>query len=169
MAEIERQLGGAARQVAPISWLADLFTSRQLEEQPASQYLAQSPYYKKHFWDLPENSEMDVDSSHFDGETFEEFDARCPADPWRNDNEGLQQRFMDIFNDVLTYFGLSQSRIALATESTADERDDVWYSYDEPGAEDPPHFSTRPDIVLLGEDVRQLNRALDSYTRTVEA
>ena len=104
-----------------------------------------------------------------DERAVEETDAPWTSseDPWQNENECLQQRFMDIFNDILDYFGLGTSRRALATESTNDEEDDVSYEYQATCPDAPPRFSTRPDIILLGEDSRQLPRPLDTYNRTM--
>jgi len=186
MAEIEQQLQGAARQIAPSDWLAKLFSARQIDEKSASDYLTQSAYYKGAKWDLVEDTDevpgryyeddcSDSDEDEDDVEEAEEAGEEAivyvPVDPWQNGNDRLQQRFMDIFNDVLFYFGLGTSRTVLATESTDDEYDDIFYPFDNRDccSSSPPHFSTRPDLVLLGEDARQLPRALDWYSRSMSA
>ena len=78
----------------------------------------------------------------------------------------IQHRFMDIFNDVFDFFGLGKMRKALATQSTDDERDDNYFDYNKLYL-DTPHFSTRPDLVMLGQDARLLPRAVDTYTRSM--
>ena len=155
---------GGARQAAPTNWLASLFSARNGDARSASTYAAQSPYYVDGKWDVPEGHWWDAEADKLDGESDEDYQERRPIDTWKGANEYLQQRFMDIFNDVLLYFGLSEAHKALATESTDDEYDDIGHEYDKPGC-DPPNFSTRPDIVILGEDVRQLPRVVDSYSR----
>lgn len=72
---------------------------------------------------------------------------------------------MDIFNDVLLYFGLNHSRKTLATGAAVEEEDDVHYRYDWRDCWRPPRFSMRSDVVILGEDARELPRPLDSYHR----
>ena len=79
-----------------------------------------------------------------------------------------QQRYMDIFNDIFEHFGLRDTRKVLATQSTDDERDDNRFDYDKISM-NTPHFSTRPDLVVLGHDPRLLPRAVDSYTRSMSA
>jgi len=177
LADIEKQLEGATRRVNPSEWLTTLFSARCIDDKTASAYLSQSPYYKNAKWDLPqEDMDWDESARSFeydnpeDSEDGEENGGNEEAetstvDPWQIENERLQQRFMDIFNDVLFYFGLGTSRRVLATESTDDEEDDIFYKYDAAWSEGPPHFSTRPDLLFLGEDVCQLPRALDSYGR----
>ena len=68
---------------------------------------------------------------------------------------------MDIFGDIIHYFGFGDTRRALATEATSDERDDIYLSYD--NAWHDPEFSTRPDLIILGHDSKQLPRPLGSY------
>jgi len=110
-------------------------------------------------YDEPEDTEDGEDNGE------KEETETSAVDPWQNENERLQQRFMDIFNDALFYFDLGTSRKALATESTDDEEDDIFYKYDSSSSEIPPRFSTRPDLLFLGEDVHQLPRTLNSYGR----
>jgi len=181
LAEIEKQLQGATRRVNPSNWLTALLSSRCIDDKTASAYLLQSPYYKGSKWDLPEEDEdwdesersfeYDEPEDTEDGEGDEgNAEAETGAvDPWKIENERLQQRFMDIFNDILLFFGLGASRRVLATETTDDEEDDIFYQYDASWSEGPPRFSTRPDLLLLGEDVRQLPRSLDSYDRGMSA
>ena len=71
---------------------------------------------------------------------------------------------MDILNDILHYFSLAESRRALATEPTTDERDDTLLEYDDDF--DTPEYSTRPDLIILGHDSKHLQRAVDLYTPT---
>jgi len=82
-------------------------------------------------------------------------------DVWKKFNDRVQHRFMDIFGDIIHYFGFGDARRALATEATNDERDDIFLNYD--NAWHDPEFSTRPDLVILGHDSKQLPRPLDFY------
>ena len=68
---------------------------------------------------------------------------------------------MDIFNDVIHYFGFGAARRALVTEATKDERDDICLDYDNCYRD--PDYSTRPDLIILGQDSKQLPGSLDSY------
>ena len=182
LAEIEKQLQEPVQHVRPVEWLTRLFSGRHIDEESASEYLAQSPYFKDAKWDLPEEEEDSSDDEksfgyydpHSDDEDTsegytdeEEQEENLPVDPWQSDNERLQHRFMDMFNDVLDYFGLGSSRRALSTESTDDEYDDIFYRFDDEDTRNPnpPKFSTRPDLLLLGEDARQLPRSLSTYNR----
>lgn len=81
-----------------------------------------------------------------DVDSKEGSEATWSGGPWRIESERLQERFVDIFNDVSSYFGLAISRSALATESSNDEEDDIFYEYDASRSENPPRFSTRPDF-----------------------
>ena len=163
---------GGARQLVPTDWLARLLSSREGDVKSATGpksadgYLLQSCYYNNDKWDIPQRLGADADAICLNEERDVDVDVdeRRPKDPWKSTNECLQQRFMDIFNDIFCYFGLGKTRKALATESTNDEYDDVHYRYEKECSRD-PHFSTRPDIVILGEDARQFPRPLDSYSR----
>jgi len=171
-------LQGRARLLVPTDWLAHLFSSREggiksaAGTETTNGYLSQSCYYNGDKWDIPQGLEADADAICLDEESDEESDEDLDVDgdelrqkdPWKSANECLQQRFMDIFNDIFYYFGLGKARKALATESTDDEYDDVHYRYEKVCSR-APHFSTRMDIAILGEDTRQLPRPLDSYSR----
>lgn len=115
--------------------------------------------------DDEEEDEDEDEEEDEDNDEEEDEDEDGWTDPWEEANDRLQQRLMDIFNDVLLYFGLNKSRKALATNATSDEQDDVHYRYEKRGAYGMPRFSTRPDLIVLGEDSRQLPRAIDSYHR----
>jgi len=98
-----------------------------------------------------EEEESDHDKSQYgsEEESFRlDFDESW-RDPWEDANDRLQQRFMDIFNNVLLYFRLNRSRKALATNATGNEEDDVYYRYEWRESRRPPRFSTRLDIVIL--------------------
>ena len=159
-------LQGTARlEAAPTERLANLFSSRQLDNHSPFEYLAQSNYYKNMAWDIPQDHAYDLEAEQFEHENLEDYEARRPKDPWKGANERLQQRFMDIFDDIPFYFGFSKTRKALATDSIEDEHDDIWYDYDDPSACDPPSFSTRPAIVILEKTTVSFPVHL---TRTVE-
>ena len=162
-------------------WLTNLFSLRKIDRTSACDYITQSPFHIGNSWDLPERTVEEFSSDNrspeslfysyycYDEDAFgrntcdrkRAVDAG-PVDKHQEDNDRLVQRFSDIVNDVLHYFGLQNKRYALGTDSTEDEYDDLYcsYRYDEP-----PQFSTRPDIVLLGEDDRHLPRKLESYNR----
>jgi len=152
---IEEELSPQTAQFAPGGWLANLFTHYGIEAQSSSTYLSQSAYYKSGRWDIPDD-EGELDNCWDD----EDHDL----DVLQVLNGRIQQRFMDILDDIIHYFGFAASRRALATEPTADERDDILLEYDDGFT---PEYSTRPDLVILGHDSKQLPRALDSYTATM--
>ena len=113
-----------------------------------------------------EEEEEEEGDDEDEDEDDDDDDGQGLEDPCEGDNNRLQQRFMDIFNDVLLYFGLNNARKAMATQPMDDEKDDIFYRYDyRDWARGPPRFSTRPDLVVLGEDSRQLPRPLSSYHR----
>jgi len=116
----------------------------------SSTYLNQSSYYKRSRWDLP----------HEDGGE-DCYGDEDDMDGWKKFNDRVQHRFMDIFNDIIHYFGFGDARRVLATEATKDERDDIYLNYDKNYR--PPKYSTRPDLAVLGHDLKQLPRSLDSY------
>ena len=89
-------------------------------------------------------------------------DQEGPLDRLKKFNDRVQHRFMDIFNDIIHHFGFLDARRALATEATSDERDDIYVNYAK-GYRD-PEYSTRPDLVILGQDPQQLPRSLESYS-----
>ena len=149
---IEEELEGFATQIAPTGWLSTLFTRHDIEAQSSSTYLEQSSYYKCGRWDFPD------DKGELEHCWEEEEDA---LDVLKILNGRIQHRFMDILNDVLRHFGFGDARLALATEPTADERDDILLDYDE--AWDMPDYSTRPDLIILGQDAKQLPWPLESY------
>jgi len=77
----------------------------------------------------------------------------------------LQQRFMDIFNDILHHFGLEKRRKVLATQALTDNEDlEYFCEYDRFGT---AYYSKRPDLVFLGQDHSLLPRPMDTYTRSM--
>jgi len=148
---IEEELEGSTTKIAPTSWLASLFTRHGIEEELSSMYLNQSTYYKRNRWDLPHYNDGE---DHVRGDEGD-------VDGWKKLNDRIQHRFMDIFNDIIHYFGFGDSRRALATEGTRDERDDIYYNYNKCYTRS--EFSTRPDLIILGQDAKQLPRSLGSY------
>lgn len=95
-----------------------------------------------------------------DGEDHYNFD-KGEIDVWKKFNDRVQHRFMDIFNDIIHYFGFGDTRRALATEGTKDESDDIDLDYNDPWHA--PDYSTRPDLIILGQDSKQLPRSLELY------
>jgi len=174
LVNIQEELKAAFIHVVSNEWLTNLFSLRKIDRTSACDYIAQSPYHTTRGWDLPERTvpQASPDDGN-DGPNFYEYyiegDRRSNTaarqrlvDHGQDDNDRLVQRFADIFNDVLHYFNLLSTRYALGTDSTDDEDDDTYCNYD--GYEN-PQFSTRPDLVLLGEDDRHLPRELASYSR----
>jgi len=153
---IEEELKGSATQLAPTDWLASLFTRHRIEAQSSSEYLSQSTFYKYGRWDIPFDEGELEDCLDMDDEA---------VDPQKIFNGRIQQRFMDIFNDILHHFGFGASRRALATEPTADESDDIYLEYDDHF--NPPDYSTRPDLIILGQDAKYLPQPLQSYTASM--
>ena len=148
---IEEEFDGSAAQLAPTSWLESLFTRHDIDVESSSSYLNQSTYYNCGRWDLP----------HYDDGEDQNRDDKGEVDKLKKLNDRMQHRFMDIFNDVIHYFGFGAMRRALATEATKDERDDIRFNYDNHYRD--PDYSTRPDLIILGQDPKQLPRSLDSY------
>ena len=147
---IENELERSTTKLAPTGWLAGLFTQHDIDEELSSTYLNQSCYYKRDRWDLPHED---------DGE--DRYSDEGDMDGWKKLNDRVQHRFMDIFNDIIHYFGFGDARRALATEATSDERQDIHLNYDKSHRD--PGYSTRPDLIVLGHDHKQLPRSLDSY------
>lgn len=139
------------------NWLTRLLAFHDIDQQSASEFVISSPYYKNGRWDLPV---LDDTSSTLE-EPLEEWDIVLGVDAQKPMNDRIQQRFMDILNDVIHHFSLGNSYRALATDATDDEKDDISHEY---GSADPPRpvqVSTRPDLVLLGRDISP--QPLDSY------
>lgn len=138
---------------APEEWWEELFSLHGIETGPARVYLSTSPFYRDERWSLPKNNAR------------ARGDPPLPADD--DIDAQIQQRYMDIFNDVISDFthnGLE--RKVLATKPTDDEVDDIYFHYNWDGGR-APHFSTRPDLVLLGDDPMILPRSVDSYTKSM--
>jgi len=71
---------------------------------------------------------------------------------------------MDISNDIIHYFGFGDTRSALFTDTTDDEVDDICFEYN---FRRNPEHSTRPDLVILGQDAKQLPRSIHSYSASM--
>jgi len=169
-------------------WLTNLFALRKIDTASACAYIAQSPFQVSASWDLPgktvkkmdwdddkerssfyeyyqhdyNGEENEADEDDVGGGSSEQARATSSVDDFQEDNDRLVQRFTDIFNDALDYFGSQTTRFTLGTDSTDDEYDDVNFDYRYYGT---PKFSTRPDLVVLGEEERYLPRKLESFSR----
>ena len=139
--------------------MAALFTRHAVDVASSSAFLDQSVYYQSGHWDLPQQDADEDEDEDYDVSMLVDIDDR------KEFNDRVLHRFMDIFNDVIHYFGFGAARTALATEATSDELDDIYLNYNSPGHD--PTYSTRPDLVILGQDAKQLPRPLDSYTASM--
>ena len=139
---------------APQDWFKNLFARRRIDATSACEYLSQSAFYKAGRWMLPEPPERVFSRSEPEGPPDGDVDSQ------------IQHRFMDIFNDVLDYFGFRSTRKVVATQSTDDEWDDNNFDYNQCYM-NTPRFSTRPDMVLVGQDARLCPRDVDTYTRAM--
>jgi len=138
---------------APEDWLEALFSLHGITTSLAEAYLSTSAFYTRGHWPLPKNP------------------ARPRGDPplLREDDIDAQikHRFMDIFNDIIGHFTTRFNRKVLATQPTDDEDDDLYFNYDWELEGETPRYSTRPDLVLLGDDPVIFPRSVDSYTKSM--